>query len=207
MLELGIGTGRIALPLAATGVVVHGIDSSETMIGRLREKPGGESIVVTNGTFERIGGPERYRLVFAAFSTIYCLTSQDQQIACFQSVADHLAPGGLFAIEGFIFDASRFARRQRVSVGRIEPDRLVLEAAEVDVPRQRLRYHHAVLGDSADVRLIPVSVRFAWPSELDLMARLAGLRLRHRWGSWRGSPLTRESTHHVSIYERPDDGC
>jgi SAM-dependent methyltransferase len=201
-LELGIGTGRVALPLAARGIRVHGIDASEAMVQRMRDKPGGAAIPVTFGDFTDVavdGGP--YALVYVVFSTIFGLSAQDAQVACFRNVEARLAPGGVFVVEAFVPDVARFDRLQRVHVNRIEPERAEVSLSRHDPVTQRITSQHVTLADGS-VRLLPVEVRYAWPSELDLMARLAGLRLRDRHGDWQGGRFTATSPTHVSIYER-----
>jgi SAM-dependent methyltransferase len=200
-LELAIGTGRIALPLAARGVEVHGIDASEEMVRRLREKKGGESIPVSLGDFADIAVAGSYSLIFVVFNTFFALESQDEQVRCFANVAGHLASEGVFVIEAFVPDLSRFDRDQRVDVTDLEVGRVMLNVSRHDAAAQRVDSQHISI-EPGSHRLYPVRVRYAWPSELDLMARLAGLRLRHRWAAWDRSPFTSQSTSHVSVYER-----
>src|SRR5829696_1996192 len=201
VLELAIGTGRIALPLAERGVEVHGVDVSEAMVARLRSKAGGAEIPVTMGNFADVPVEGRYAVVFVAFNTFFGLTTQDEQVRCFENVAAHLAEEGVFALEVFVPDVTRFDRNQRVSATTVELDEVQLEATSYDPVAQRSTSQHVFLS-SRGVELYPVVVRFAWPAELDLMARLAGLRVRERWGGWDGRPFTAESGHHVSIYGR-----
>jgi SAM-dependent methyltransferase len=192
-LELGIGTGRIALPLAARGVHVHGIDLSTDMVAQLRKKPGGEAIPVTLGDFASTRLAETFSLAYLVFNTINNLTSQDAQVACFENVAAHLAPGGCFVVEVGVpgtlplevFDVSE------THVGIDERDRAT----------QRLVSHHFSLVDDRWVRL-SIPFRSVSPAELDLMARLAGMRLRERWGGWKRDRFTSESTRHVSVWEK-----
>jgi len=201
-LELGIGTGRVAIPLAARGTLVHGIDASEAMVQRLREKAGGAAIPVTIGDFTDVavdGGS--YTLVYIVFSTIFGLMTQDAQVACFRNVAARLSAGGVFVVEAFVPDVARFDRLQRVHVNRIEPGRADVSLSRHDPVAQQITSQHVTLTDGS-VRLLPVEVRYAWPSELDLMARLAGLRLRERYGDWQRGRFTATSPTHVSIYER-----
>ena len=199
VLELGIGTGRIAVPLAARGLEVHGIDASAAMVARLRAKPGGERIPVAIGDFAEVAIDGRYSLIFTVFNTFFALLTQDAQTRCFARVAQRLTGDGAFVIEAFVPDLSRFDRGQRVSVTDVGPDGLHLEASVVDPVGQRVRTQH-VLVSREGTRLYPIQLRYAWPSELDLMARLAGLGLRERWGGWERQPFTASSPNHVSVY-------
>jgi SAM-dependent methyltransferase len=198
-LELAIGTGRIALPLAERGVEVHGIDASEAMVARLRAKPGGERIPVTMGDFADVGVDGRYALVFVAFNTFFALLTQEDQVRCFANVAAHLDEGGAFVLEAFVPDLGRFSRNQRVDTTRVEADSVMLNVSIHDPVGQRVSSQHVVL-DGGGVRLQPVAIRYAFPAELDLMARLAGLELRERWGGWSREPFTAASGNHVSVY-------
>ena len=201
-LELGIGTGRIALPLAARGVAVHGIDASEAMVERLRAKPGGAAIEVALGDFADVAVAGEFDLVFVAFNTFFALLTQDDQVRCFANVAKRLAPDGAFVIEAFVPDLGRYARGQRhLNLVRFDSDRSVLDAAEHAPVTQRVTARLLVIEDER-VQTYPLEIRYAWPSELDLMARLAGLRLRERWGGWSREPFTAASSSHVSVYER-----
>jgi SAM-dependent methyltransferase len=204
-LELGIGTGRIALPLAARGVEVHGIDASAAMVERLRGKPGGDRISVTMGDFERIDAEGVYTLVFVVFNTFFGLLSQDAQVRCFEGVARALRPGGVFALEAFVPDLSRFDRGQRMHAERVEPDVARFHVAVHDAASQRVDSQHVIVREDG-IKLYPVSIRYAYPSELDLMARLAGLSLRERWAGWAREPFGAESGQHVSVYERASSG-
>jgi hypothetical protein len=201
VLELAIGTGRIALPLAGRGVEVHGIDVSEAMVERLRAKPGGDRIPVTMGDFADVPVEGRYPLVFVAFNTFFGLTTQDEQVRCFANVAAHLEDDGVFVLEGFVPDVTRYDRNQRVAAIKVELDEVQLETSRYDPVAQRSTSQHVFLGPGG-IELIPVVIRFAWPAELDLMARLAGLRLRERWDGWDRRPFTAESERHVSVYGR-----
>ena len=200
-LELAIGTGRIALPLAARGVEVHGIDASEAMVAKLRDKPGGAAIPVTMGDFADVAVDGRYSLVYVVFNTFFGLLTQEDQVRCFRNVATRLADDGVFVIEAFVPDVTRFDRAQRVSAITVEVDRVELHVANYDPLTQTVASQHVFLSPDG-VRLNPVSVRFAYPSELDLMAQLAGMRLRERWAGWKGEPFTAASGQHVSVYER-----
>jgi SAM-dependent methyltransferase len=201
-LELGIGTGRIALPLAAQGLTVHGIDASEAMVARLRAKPGGDRIPVKIGNFADVEADGEYSLVFAVFSTFFALASQEEQVKCFDNVAKRLRAGGLFLIQAFVPDMTRFTRGQIVQATHVGVDEVRLETSRHDPVTQRTIGHHVQI-TTGGVKLYPVQVRYAWPSELDLMARLAGMRLRQRWASWRRDPFTAESVNHISVYGSP----
>lgn len=200
-LELGIGTGRIALPLAARGVEVHGIDASEAMIARLRSKEGGDTISVTVDGFADVDVDGRFSLVFVAFNTFFGLLSQQDQVRCFQNVADHLSDGGVFAIEAFVPDLTRFVHGQNTMTSSLDTGSVQITSSLHDAECQRVTTQH-VLIEEEGVSLYPVQIRYAWPSELDLMAQLAGLRLRKRWADWAQSPFTSSSAGHVSVYER-----
>ncbi len=200
VLELGIGTGRIALQLVAQGLEVHGIDASLAMVEKLRVKPGGNDIPVTIGNFAEVGVAGNYSLIFVAFNTFFVLSSQDEQVECFANVASRLLPGGLFLIEAFVPDLGRFARDRILQASHVENDEVRLEASHHDALTQRVVSQHVIIAESG-IKLYPIQVRYAWPAELDLMARLAGMRLRERWSNWRGEPFTAESTKHISIYE------
>jgi SAM-dependent methyltransferase len=199
-LELGIGTGRVALPLAARGVAVHGIDASPAMVERLRAKPGGEAIPVTFGDFADVPVEGRYRLVYVVFNTFFALLTQEDQVRCFAAVAGRLAPGGAFLLAGFVPDPTLYSGGQSVRTTEVGLDRARLDLARHDPVAQRVDFQHVVLTEGG-LRLYPGSIRYAWPSELDLMARLAGLRLRERWGGWRREPFGADSGQHVSVYE------
>jgi SAM-dependent methyltransferase len=204
-LELGIGTGRIALPLVSRGVEVHGIDASEAMVAKLRSRPGGERIPVTIGNFADVGVQGSYSLIFLVFNTFFSLASQEEQISCFSNIASRLSPGGVFVMEAFIPDPARFVNGQITRVTDISADEVRLEVSKHDSLNQRTISHHLVI-TGAGVKLYPVQVRYAWPAELDLMARLAGMRLRDRWRNWRREPLAKDSPSHISVYElaKPD---
>jgi SAM-dependent methyltransferase len=200
-LELGIGTGRIAVPLAARGVEVHGIDASPAMVERLRAKPGGEKIAVTIGDFADVNAEGEFALVYVVFNTFFALLSQDEQVRCFRNVAARLAPEGLFLVEVFVPDLSLYHHGHMFRAASIKSDSLTLNVASLDPVAQTATGQQIFITERG-LRLYPVKLRFAWPSELDLMARLAGLRLRERWGGWRREPFTARSEKHVSVYER-----
>jgi SAM-dependent methyltransferase len=201
ILELGIGTGRVALPLAEHGLRVHGIDASPAMVARLRQKPGGECIPVTIGNFADLAVEGRFTLVFVVFNTFFGLLSQDDQVRCFQRVAQHLTDDGVFVLEAFVPDLSRYDRGQRVEARQVETDHVHLATSMHDPVQQRVVTQQVVV-TAQGLRLYPVQTRYAWPSELDLMARLAGLQLRHRWAGWAEEPFTASSESHVSVYAR-----
>ncbi len=199
-LELGIGTGRIALPLAARGVPVHGIDLSSAMVARLRAKPGADAVGVTIGDFATTRVEGTFSLAYLVFNTITNLTTQDAQVACFQNVSAHLEPGGCFVIEVGVPPLRRLPPGQNVLPWRAGPVEWVCYS--YDFAAQRSHGHYISLEDGrGEYRTIPF--RYVWPAELDLMARIAGLRLRDRWAGWTREPFTGESQGHVSVWEKP----
>jgi SAM-dependent methyltransferase len=198
-LELGIGTGRIALPLSERGVRVQGIDLSEAMVAKLREKPGGEEIEVAIGDFAATRVDGTFSLAYLVFNTINNLTSQDEQAACFQNAASHLEPGGCFVIEVGVPGLRTLPPGERFQVFDFAETHIGID--EYDVERQGLISHHlSRVGEQW--RLVSMPFRYVWPEELDLMARSAGMRLRERWSGWRREPFTSESTKHVSVWEK-----
>jgi SAM-dependent methyltransferase len=199
-LELAIGTGRIALPLAGRGISVHGIDMSRAMVARLRAKPGGAAIGVTIGDFAttRVAGP--FSLVYLVFNTIMNLTTQDAQVACFANAAAHLAPGGSFVIETGVPDLRLLPPGQTAVPFEIGPARCAFDVYDVATQAMSSNYL-TISGGRAEFSSVPF--RYVWPSELDLMARLARLRLAERWAGWRGEPFTSESRQHVSVWVKP----
>lgn len=200
-LELGIGTGRMALPLAARGVEVEGIDGAPAMVARLRERPGGESIAVTMGNFADVAVEGKFTLVFIVFNTFYALQTQEEQVRCFRNVAERLTEGGTFLVEAFVPDVTRFRGGHNVRAYTVTHDRVSLQVAHHDPVRQKMLTQNVVLNDGR-VRLYPVEIRYVWPSELDLMARLAGLKLRHRWSSWERGEFNGNSERNISVYEK-----
>jgi SAM-dependent methyltransferase len=201
-LELAIGTGRIALPLAARGIRVDGIDFSPAMLARLRAKPGGDQIAVTLGDFAAVPVSGSYRLIYVVFNTLFNLLTQDDQVRCFENVAAHLDAAGVFVIEAFVpAFLYRLRDDQYVDAEAIGVDQVRLDVGRHDPVNQLLDESHLTLSSSG-VRLNPIVTRYAWPSELDLMARIAGLRLIERWGGWSREPFTARSTLHVSVYGR-----
>ena len=199
-LELGIGTGRIALPLAERGVPVHGIELSEAMLGRLRAKPGADRIGTTVGDFATATVDASFAVAYLVANTIMNLTTQDEQVACFQNAAAHLEPGGCFVIEVLVPGLRRLPPGERFQLFDVSAGHLGLD--EYDVARQGLVSHHYWI-EAGTVEVLSPPFRYVWPSELDLMARLAGLSLRERWSSWTREPFTSESTEHVSVWEKP----
>ena len=200
-LELAIGTGRVALPLKARGVEVHGVDASEAMVAKLREKPGGADIPVTMGDFGDVPVEGRYPLVYVPFNTFFGLLSQDDQVRCFRSVFAHLTDDGVFVMEAFVPDMARFDRGQRVETTRVELDESHLTLSMHDPVAQTVVNNIVVIRDGA-IEQLPVKLRYAYPPELDLMAQLAGMRLRERFGGWKREPFTAASGIHISVYER-----
>ena len=199
-LELGIGTGRIALPLARRGVPVHGIELSKAMVARMRAKPGGEDIGVTLGDFATTTVDGTFSVAYLVFNTILNLTTQATQVACFRNVATHLAPGGRFVIEVEVPGLQRLAAGETMHVFHASEEHWGID--EYDIANQGLVSHHFTLvGESFERVSMPF--RYAWPSELDLMAELAGMRLRERWSGWEREPFTSDSRKHVSIWEKP----
>ncbi|MEU5042327.1 class I SAM-dependent DNA methyltransferase [Streptomyces griseorubiginosus] len=200
-LELGIGTGRIALPLAGRGIEVHGIELSPAMADRLRAKPGGEAIGVTLGDFATTRAPGTFSVAYLVFNTIMNLTSQDAQVDCFRNVAAHLEPGGTFVIEVAVPQLRRLPPGQNTVPFHVGETRLGFDT--YDTATQAMASHHVhVVDGRGSFRSIPF--RYVWPAELDLMARLAGMRLRDRWADWSGAPFTAESESHVSVWEKTE---
>ncbi|WP_327426035.1 class I SAM-dependent DNA methyltransferase [Streptomyces sp. NBC_01236] len=201
-LELGIGTGRIALPLARRGVPVHGIDLSRAMVARLRAKQGGDAIGVTIGDFATTRVDGTFSVAYLLFNTIMNLTTQAAQVACFRNAAAHLEPGGCFVIEVLVPELRRLPAGQNVVPFHVSPTRWAFDIYDVATQATSSNYVEVVDG-RGEYRSIPF--RYVWPSELDLMAQLAGLRLRERWDGWTREPFTSESRQHVSIWEKPAD--
>jgi len=198
-LELGIGTGRIALPLSKCGVRVSGIDLSKDMVAKLKEKPGADQIEVAIGDFATTRVEGTFTLAYLVFNTINNLTTQDAQVACFQNVADHLEPSGCFVIEVGVPGPRTFSADKRFTVFDFDDTHVGID--EYDAASQGLVSHHFSLIDG-NWELLSMPFRSVWPAELDLMARLAGMSLRERWSGWRHEPFTNESTKHVSVWEK-----
>ena len=199
VLELGIGTGRIALPLAAQGLPVYGIELSQAMVAKLKEKPGGEAIEVAIGDFASTTVEGSFRLAYLVFNTIMNLTTQAAQVACFRNAAAHLEPGGCFVIEVELPDLQRLPFGETIRPFRVSEDGWGFD--EYDIPRQGQISHHFSIVDGRLERF-SVPFRYVWPSELDLMAEMAGMRLRERWGGWDREPFTNLSIKHISVWER-----
>jgi len=199
-LEFGIGTGRIALPLARRGVRVYGIELSEAMVARLRAKPAAEQIGVTIGDFATATVEATFSVAYLVANTIMNLTTQDEQIACFRNAAAHLEPGGCFVIEVLVPGLRRLPPGETFQP--FDVSRTHVGVDEYDVARQGLVSHHYWLSEGK-VEVFSPPFRYVWPSELDLMARLAGMTLRERWSDWNREPFTSDSTKHVSVWEKP----
>src|SRR6266508_1348045 len=200
VLELAIGTGRLALPLAERGLEVHGIDASEAMVAKLREKPGGDAVPVTFGDIADVAVDGSYSLVFVAFNTLFALLTQEDQLRCFANVAPRLADGGAFVIQAFVPDVTLFTRGARLATQFVGVDTAVVDVAELDMASQQVITQHVVLEDGR-VSMYPVKLRFAYAPEMDLMARLGGMRLRERWAGWNKEPFGAGSGQHISVYE------
>ncbi len=199
-LELAVGTGRIALPLARRGVPVHGIDQSRAMVARLLAKPGADAVGVTIGDIATTRVDGTFAVVYLVFNTIGNLTAQAAQVACFRNAAAHLEPGGTFVIEVGVPCLRRLPPGQRHVVFDASEGHWGID--EYDVANQGLISHHFNVIDG-QIERNSVPFRYVWPAELDLMAELAGMLLRDRWADWRGEPFTHESRGHVSIWEKP----
>lgn len=201
-LELAIGTGRIALPLAAQGIPVDGIDFAPAMLARLRAKPGGDRLAVTLGNYADVAVPGAYDLIYVVFNTFYNLLTQDEQVRCFENVAAHLTEKGVFVIEGGVpTEFCRLRNNQYVDVEGIAVDKVHLDLARYNPVTQLLEESHITISHQG-TRLSPIVTRYAWPAELDLMARIAGLRLKARWADWRRAPMTASSNNCISVYGR-----
>ncbi|MFF3751507.1 class I SAM-dependent DNA methyltransferase [Streptomyces sp. NPDC002018] len=202
-LELAVGTGRVALPLARRGVPVHGIDMSRAMVARLRAKPGGDEIGVTIGDFATTRVDGAFSVAYLVFNTIMNLTTQAAQVECFRNAAAHLEPGGSFVIEVMIPELRKLPVGQNVVPFHVSSTRWAFDVYQ-DVASQAMSSNYVdVVDGRGEYRSVPF--RYVWPAELDLMAQLAGLRLRERWDGWTREPFTIESRQHVSVWEKPAD--
>jgi SAM-dependent methyltransferase len=202
VLEFGIGTGRVSLPLAAQGLEVCGVEASEAMVAQLRAKPGGDAIPVVIDDFADADVDGRFDLVVLVFNTLFNLATQDAQCRCFANAARHLTDQGAFVVEAFVPDMRRFDGDQTVRALDIEDAHVVLEVARHDPVTQQVQSARVIVDEQHGIQTLQVKIRYAWPSELDLMARLAGLSLAERWAGWSGEPFTPQSTNHVSIYRK-----
>ena len=198
-LELGIGTGRIALPLYHAGLEIHGIDASHAMTDRLKAKPGGQDIPILHGDFAEFNLDLKFDLIYVVFNTFFGLQTQSDQVECFINIANHLSPNGVFVIEAFVPDMSRYDDNQTVRMVNITDDDLRFEVTQIDPLKQQVSSKLIHITESG-TRMYPVKLRYAWPAELDLMAKIAGLEIRHRWGSWQKNELTIKDEQHISVY-------
>ena len=199
-LELAIGTGRIALPLAATGLRVDGVDLSPAMVAKLRAKPGGEHLSITMGDFADVPVEGAYKLIFIVFNSLFNLLTQDAQVRCFENVAKHLTDDGLFVVEALVpIELTRLRDDQYVDAEHVGIDRVTFDVGRYDPVAQTLDESHVVLTPEG-VHFFPIVTRHIWPSELDLMARIAGLRLKERWSSWERELFVSSSRNHISVY-------
>jgi SAM-dependent methyltransferase len=202
VLEFGVGTGRLAIPLAQAGREVHGVELDPAMVEALRAKPDGERVQLHVGDMSRPVGAGQFALVFVAFGTLFALPTQEEQVRCFQSAADQLAEGGQFVVEALVPQPGSFTDGRKVTVANVDDNGVILSVSVVDTSTQVLSTQQVALAEGS-VRMFPNRIRYAWPAELDLMARLAGLRLSARWSDWEGMPFDHRSPRHISIYSRP----
>lgn len=200
-LELGVGTGRVAIPLAERDLDVHGIDVSGGMLARLRERPGGDQVSVTMGDFADVAVDQQFALVYVIFTTFFNLTTQEDQVRCFENVAQHLTDGGVFVLEADVPDLEGFVGGAQVEMSHLDAGRAILSSVRYRRATQ-IEESQMIVMSAKGLEFYPITVRYAWPGELDLMARLAGLELRERWGDWRRHPFTDSSHRHVSVYAR-----
>ncbi|MEU8073548.1 MULTISPECIES: class I SAM-dependent methyltransferase [unclassified Micromonospora] len=201
VLELAVGTGRVALPLAARGLAVEGVEASPEMVAHLRAKPGGADMPVTIGDMADVPVPGPYRLVFLVFNTLFNLVSEERQAACFRNVARVLAPGGAFVIETFVPDPADFDRDEQVQVREVTEDSATIRMHRYDRAAQTF-VRQTVTFDAAGVHLKPFAMRYAWPEQIDELAERAGLRLTERYADWDRSPFDADSSAHISVYRR-----
>jgi SAM-dependent methyltransferase len=202
VLELGVGTGRVAIPLAESGLEVHGIDASEAMLDKMRAKPGGDRVRTTVGSFADFSLPTKFGVIYVVFDTFFGLLTQEEQVSCFRAVARHLEEDGVFVMQAFVPDVTRFdVHNQRVSVESVGVDEVTIEASTHDPFAQRTDSAYVAIREG-HVQTYPVRIRYAYPSELDLMARLAGLTLRERWANWDRQVYPSHSWTHISSWER-----
>ncbi|HEX2191737.1 MAG TPA: class I SAM-dependent methyltransferase [Acidimicrobiales bacterium] len=204
VLEMGVGTGRLALSLAARGLEVAGIEASPVMVERLRTKPGGDRIPVAVGDFAETRVAGEFRLVVLAFNTIFALPAEDAQVACFRNAARHLRPGGRFVVDAWVLDPGRFVDGAAVSLRYLTGDRVSLDTGMLEPTAAGMETVQVVLSEGR-VRLYPANHRYVGPRELDLMARVAGLQLESRWAGWDRAPFGVGSRTHVSVYRLPTE--
>ena len=201
VLELAVGTGRVALPLAARGLTVEGVEASPEMVAHLRAKPGGADLPVTIGDMADVPVAGPYRLVFLVFNTLFNLVSEERQAACFRNVARVLAPGGAFVIETFVPDPADFDRDEQVQVREVTEDSATIRVHRYDRAAQTF-VRQTVTFDASGVHLKPFAMRYAWPEQVDELAERAGLRLTERYADWDRSPFDADSRSHISVYRR-----
>jgi SAM-dependent methyltransferase len=201
VLELAVGTGRVAIPLAERGIAVEGVEASAAMVERMRAKPGGASIPAVIGDMADVAVAGPFDLAYLVYNTLFNLPSQARQVDCFRNVARVLEPGGLFVIECFIQEMTVFDHGQRVATRALTEDSVRMEFQRHDPVEQTVTYQRVTF-DAQHTTLRPLRLRYCWPSELDLMAQLAGMRLRERYNDWNSNPFTAASVQHVSVYER-----
>jgi SAM-dependent methyltransferase len=201
VLELGIGTGRLAIPLKRRGIDISGIDASEAMVERLRKKDDAESILAVIGDFSEVPVEGQFELIFVAFNTFFALTTQERQLKCLENVAKHLSMQGHFVIEAFVPDIGRFSGGQSARVTSILDHEVRMDVSQHDPVKQQVTSQHLVLTEKG-IMMYPVSIRYVWPSELDMMALVAGLRLQNRWEDWTKMAFAPSSGKHVSVYGR-----
>jgi SAM-dependent methyltransferase len=202
VLELGIGSGRVALPLAASGVAVHGIDASEEMVALLRAKPQGDRVPVTIGDYARFELPDRYTLIYGVYNAILLLTTRDAQISCFRHVAKHLRPDGRLVLEAEVPELSGFVRNGLIHVAGLSQDHVELRVTR-HLPSEQLLVAQHIWITRQGIQMRPGAVRYAGTSELDLMATAAGLELESRFSGWNQQPFGDRSGAHVSVYRKP----
>lgn len=202
VLELGVGTGRVAIPLAATGLDVHAIELDPDMIDQLRSKPGSERVNVHLGDMADLDLDGSFGLIYAVFGTLFMLPTQDDQVRCFQRAAEKLTPNGKLVVEALMPRPVGYDRGSKVTLADANDDRVIVNVSENDALAQTIQTRQVVLSPSG-IEIHPVRIRYSWPSELDLMAQLAGLCLHARWSDWDRRPFTAEDQRHISVYELP----
>ncbi|WP_406078341.1 class I SAM-dependent methyltransferase [Micromonospora sp. NBC_00858] len=199
VLELAIGTGRIALPLAERGLTMHGVEASEEMLAKLRAKPGGEHIPVVVGDMADVGVPGPFRLAYLVYNTLFNLVDAERQADCFRNVARVLSPGGAFVVEAFVPDPRSFDSDEQLQVRAVTEDSATIRLHRYDRPAQRF-IRQTITFDGDGVHLKPFAMRYAWPHQIDAMAQQAGLRLTERYADWHRRPFDADSTAHISVY-------